>query len=69
MFIGIWGVVVVMALLVIFWHSYLKAWVEQRKRRRWQREQREGFRPVHGPRRTYHRHRREFDGERWPEVE
>jgi hypothetical protein len=43
MFIGIWGVVVVMALLVIFWHSYLKAWVEQRKRRRWQREQREGF--------------------------
>ena len=43
MFLGIWGVVVVMALLVIFWNSYLKALVEKRKRRRWQREQREGF--------------------------
>ena len=42
-FIGIWGVVVLMALLVIFWHSYLKAWVDQRKKRRWQKEQREGF--------------------------
>ena len=42
-FIGIWGVVVVMALLTIFWHSYLKAFVDKRKKRRWQREQREGF--------------------------
>ena len=42
-FIGIWGVVVLMALLVIFWHSYLKARVDQRKKRRWQKEQREGF--------------------------
>jgi len=42
-FIGIWGLVVLIALLVIFWHSYLKAWVDQRKKRRWQREQREGF--------------------------
>ena len=42
-FIGIWGLVVLMALLIIFWHSYLKAWVDQRKKRRWQREQREGF--------------------------
>jgi len=42
-FIGIWGVVVLMALLIIFWHSYLKAWVDQRKKRRWQKEQREGF--------------------------
>ena len=42
-FIGIWGVVVIMALLVIFWHSYLKAWVDKRKKRRWQKEQREGF--------------------------
>ncbi|KAF9646255.1 hypothetical protein BDM02DRAFT_3147717 [Thelephora ganbajun] len=42
-FIGIWGIVVLMAFLVIFWHSYLKAWVDQRKKRRWQREQREGF--------------------------
>jgi hypothetical protein len=42
-FIGIWGLVVLMALLVILWHSYLKAWVDQRKKRRWQREQRGGF--------------------------
>ena len=42
-FIGIWGVVVLMALVVVFWHSYLKAWVDQRKKRKWQREQREGF--------------------------
>ena len=42
-FIVMWGVVVLMALLVIFWHSYLKALVDQRKRRRWQKEQREGF--------------------------
>jgi len=42
-FIGIWGVAVLMALLVILWHSYLRAWVDQRKKKRWQREQREGF--------------------------
>ena len=42
-FMGIWGVVVIMALLVILWHSYLKAWVDHRKKKRWQREQREGF--------------------------
>lgn len=43
MFIGIWGLVVLMALLIIFWHSYLKAWIDQRKKRRWQQEQRGGF--------------------------
>jgi len=50
-FIGIWGVVVLMALLIIFWHSHLKAWVDQRKKRKWQREQREGFDQfaVHDP--------------------
>jgi len=42
-FIAMWGVVVVMGLLVIFWHSYIKALVDQRKKRRWQKEQREGF--------------------------
>ena len=42
-FIGIWGVVVLMALLLILWHSYLKAWVVQRKKMKWQKEQREGF--------------------------
>jgi len=42
-FIAMWGVVVLMGLLIIFWHSYLKALVDQRKKRRWQKEQREGF--------------------------
>ena len=42
-FIAMWLFVVLMALLVIFWHSYLKAWADQRKKRRWQKEQREGF--------------------------
>jgi len=42
-FIAMWSLVVLMALLVIFWHSYIKASVDQRKKRKWQKEQREGF--------------------------
>lgn len=42
-FIGIWGVVVIMALLIIFWHSYIKPFTDRRERRKWQKEQREGF--------------------------
>ncbi|KAF8893468.1 hypothetical protein BD779DRAFT_1436024 [Infundibulicybe gibba] len=42
-FIGIWGFVVLMALCIIFWHSYGKGWMEARKRRRWEREQRVGI--------------------------
>ncbi|EIW83225.1 hypothetical protein CONPUDRAFT_101927 [Coniophora puteana RWD-64-598 SS2] len=42
-FLGLWGVVVVMGLAVVFWHSYARDWVEAYKRRRWQREQRDGI--------------------------
>lgn len=42
-FMGLWGIVVLMALGIIFWHSYGQHWVEARKRKRWQREQRDGI--------------------------
>ncbi|THH00769.1 hypothetical protein EW026_g1818 [Hermanssonia centrifuga] len=42
-FIGLWGVVVLMALCVIFWHSYGQDWVEAYKRRKWRKEQRAGI--------------------------
>lgn len=42
-FIGLWGFVVVIALLIILWHSYGKGWVESYKKRKWHQEQREGF--------------------------
>ena len=43
LFICIWGVVVIVALLVIFWHSYIKPIVDRRKKKKWHKEQREGF--------------------------
>ncbi|KAI6123038.1 hypothetical protein EDD16DRAFT_1568918 [Pisolithus croceorrhizus] len=46
MFLAFWGVVVVMGLCIIFWHSYAKNWVELYKKRKWRKEQRgalEGF--------------------------
>ncbi|THH13147.1 hypothetical protein EW146_g7040 [Bondarzewia mesenterica] len=42
-FLGLWGLVVIMALCIIFWHSYGKAWMEARGRRKWRRQQRSGF--------------------------
>jgi hypothetical protein len=42
-FMGLWGFVVLMALAIIFWHSYGRNWVEARRKRRWQREQRGGL--------------------------
>ncbi|KAI8992983.1 hypothetical protein BD414DRAFT_482951 [Trametes punicea] len=42
-FMGLWGLVVLMALAIIFWHSYGRALLEARRRRRWQREQRAGI--------------------------
>jgi hypothetical protein len=42
-FMGLWGIVVLMALCIIFWHSYGREWVEAHKKRRWQREQRGGL--------------------------
>ncbi|GLB37016.1 hypothetical protein LshimejAT787_0400670 [Lyophyllum shimeji] len=42
-FLGLWGVVVLMALCIIFWNAYGKRLVEKRKRKRWEREQRAGI--------------------------
>ncbi|KAI0630411.1 hypothetical protein C8Q77DRAFT_1212103 [Trametes polyzona] len=42
-FMGLWGVVVLMALAIIFWHSYGRDMLEARRRRRWLREQRGGI--------------------------
>jgi hypothetical protein len=42
-FMALWGIVVFMALCIVFWHSYGQGWVEARRRRRWMREQRVGI--------------------------
>ncbi|KAG5652872.1 hypothetical protein H0H81_003302 [Sphagnurus paluster] len=52
-FLGLWGIVVLMGLGVVFWHSYGKEMVEARKRRRWEREQRAGINGLVVPFRTY----------------
>lgn len=39
LFLGLWGLVVLMGLAVVFWHSYGRNWVEAYKRRKWRREQ------------------------------
>ncbi|CCL98651.1 uncharacterized protein FIBRA_00653 [Fibroporia radiculosa] len=42
-FMGLWGVVVVMALCIIFWYSYGRDWLEAYRRRKWKKEQRAGI--------------------------
>lgn len=42
-FMGLWGVVVLMGLAIVFWHSYAKNWVDAHKKRKWQEEQRDGL--------------------------
>ena len=42
-FMGLWGVVVLMGLAIVFWHSYGKSWVGAYKKRRWQKEHRDGL--------------------------
>ena len=41
-FMGLWGIVVFMAICVILWHSYGKPYMHMRGRRKWEREQRSG---------------------------
>lgn len=41
-FMGLWAVVVFMALAIIFWHSHGKRALEAYRRRKWEREQRSG---------------------------
>lgn len=45
-FMGLWGIVVLMAFCIIFWHSYGRNWVEAYKKRKWQKEQRSGIEGV-----------------------
>ncbi|GBE80733.1 hypothetical protein BKA93DRAFT_780396 [Sparassis latifolia] len=42
-FMGLWGIVVLMALAIIFWHAYGRDWLEAHRRRKWQRRQRAGI--------------------------
>ena len=42
-FMGLWGIVVFMGLVIIMWHSYGKQLMEKRKKRRWQNNQREAL--------------------------
>ncbi|KDQ55882.1 hypothetical protein JAAARDRAFT_692009 [Jaapia argillacea MUCL 33604] len=42
-FLGIWGVVVLMALGVVFWHSYGRGLLEAYRRRRWRKASRDGI--------------------------
>ncbi|KAH8107963.1 hypothetical protein BXZ70DRAFT_1003383 [Cristinia sonorae] len=45
-FMGLWGLVVLMGLAVVFWHSYGRDWVEAYKKRKWQKEQRGGINGI-----------------------
>ena len=45
-FMGLWGIVVFMAICVILWHSYGKPYMHGRGRRKWEREQRSGVAAV-----------------------
>ncbi|EIM91201.1 uncharacterized protein STEHIDRAFT_165567 [Stereum hirsutum FP-91666 SS1] len=45
-FLGLWGLVVLMGLAVIWWHSYGVEWKERRERRKWRMEQRDGIRSI-----------------------
>ena len=42
-FMGLWGVVVLMGLAIVFWHSYAKNWVDAYRKRKWQKERRDGL--------------------------
>ena len=42
-FLALWGVVVLMALAIIFWHSYGRQILDSRRKRKFQRDQRTGF--------------------------
>ena len=45
-FLALWGVVVLMGLCVVFWHSFGRSYIQKRGRRRWQAEQRTGLENV-----------------------
>ncbi|KAI0317074.1 hypothetical protein OF83DRAFT_1191364 [Amylostereum chailletii] len=45
-FLGLWGLVVLMGLAIVFWHSYGRDLLMRWRRRRFEREQRSGFENV-----------------------
>jgi hypothetical protein len=45
-FMALWCIVVLMALCIIFWHSYGQRFVEERRKRKWQREKRAGISDI-----------------------
>ncbi|KAF8629427.1 hypothetical protein AX15_003474 [Amanita polypyramis BW_CC] len=42
-FMGLWGIVVLMAICILLWNSYGQPWLVERRRRKWEREQRSGI--------------------------
>ncbi|KAF8160734.1 hypothetical protein B0H34DRAFT_349869 [Crassisporium funariophilum] len=45
-FIALWGVVILMGVCVILWHSYGKTYLEKRGRKKWETEQRSGVEGI-----------------------
>ncbi|KAI0303569.1 hypothetical protein B0F90DRAFT_1626461 [Multifurca ochricompacta] len=45
-FLGLWALVVLMALVIIFWHSYGCGILHSRRKRKFQRDQRTGFNKI-----------------------
>ncbi|KAJ4483902.1 hypothetical protein J3R30DRAFT_1846957 [Lentinula aciculospora] len=41
-FMGLWGVVILMAICILLWSTYGKRYMERRRQRKWEREQRGG---------------------------
>jgi hypothetical protein len=42
-FMALWGVVVLMGLAVVLWHSFGKSYLEKKKKKKYEKEQRTGF--------------------------
>jgi hypothetical protein len=42
-FLGLWGFVVLMALAILFWHSYGRRFMENRRKKRWMNERSKGI--------------------------
>jgi len=48
-FLALWGLVILMGLAVVFWHSFGRSYLEKRGRRKWEAEQRSGLDNVGQP--------------------
>jgi hypothetical protein len=45
-FLALWGVVVLMGLCIVFWHSFGRSYLDKRGRRKWEAEQRTGLENI-----------------------